>query len=51
MLSSGKVAANVGGTALTSGFDWGLPFFFGRTVFVAIKGGSAPGGTPPYWAY
>ena len=32
-------------------FDWGLPFFFGRNVFVAIEGTSAPGGTPPYWAY
>ena len=32
-------------------FDWGLPFFFGRNVFVAIEGQSAPGGTPPYWAY
>lgn len=32
-------------------FDWGLPFFFGRTVFVAIDGQAAPGGTAPYWAY
>jgi hypothetical protein len=32
-------------------FDWGLPFFFGRTVFTAIYGKTAPGGTPPYVAY
>lgn len=32
-------------------FDWGLPFFYGRTVFVAIEGKSTPGGTGPYWAF
>ena len=34
-----------------SGFDWGLPFFFGRTVFTSIEGASTPGGAGPYWAY
>lgn len=33
------------------GFDWGLPFFFGRSVYVAIVGRSTPGGTGPYWAF
>jgi hypothetical protein len=32
-------------------FDWGLPFFYGRTVFVAIEGQSTPGGVGPFWAY
>jgi hypothetical protein len=32
-------------------FDWGLPFFFGRKVFVAIEGQSTPAGLGPYMAY
>jgi hypothetical protein len=33
------------------GFDWGLPFFYGRTVFTAIQGASTPAGPGPYWAW
>ncbi len=33
------------------GFDWGLPFFYGRNIFTAIEGKTTPGGTGPYWAY
>jgi hypothetical protein len=32
-------------------FDWGLSFFFGKTVFTAIEGQSTPGGTGPYFAF
>ena len=32
-------------------FDWGLPFFFGRTVFTAIDARSTPAGIGPFWAY
>lgn len=32
-------------------FDWGLPFFFGRNVFVAIEGRQTPLGAGPFWAY
>jgi hypothetical protein len=32
-------------------FDWGIPFFFGRRVFLAIDGAQTPGGVGPYWAY
>jgi len=33
------------------GFDWGLPCFFGRTVFVAIEGQTTPAGPGPYFAF
>jgi hypothetical protein len=32
-------------------FDWGLPFFFGRSVLTAIEGQSTPGGNGPYFAF
>jgi hypothetical protein len=47
-------AASIGGSIGRSNsntFDWGMPFFFGRTVFAAIKGASTLHGTGPYWAY
>ena len=35
----------------TGYFDWGLPFFYGRTVFVAIEGRAAGSATGPYFAF
>jgi Protein of unknown function (DUF3443) len=34
-------------------FVWGLPFFYGRTIYATIDGQSVPSGTPnaPWWAY
>jgi hypothetical protein len=46
LLANGSVAfSNLGAPELSSlTFDWGLPFFFGRRVFVAIEGANVPGG-------
>jgi hypothetical protein len=48
-------AAYVGGSIARSSrsriFDWGMPFFFGRNVFVAIDSASTLHGSGPYWAY
>jgi hypothetical protein len=48
--SSAAVFPTLGGP-LSGTFDWGLPFFYGRNVYVAIDGRATPGGTGPYWAY
>jgi hypothetical protein len=32
-------------------FDLGMPFFFGRNVYIAIAGANTPGGEGPYFAY
>jgi len=41
--------ANVGNSG---SFDWGLPFFLGRSVFVGIENQNSPTGVAgPYWAF
>jgi hypothetical protein len=47
---SDSVINNLAGP-FSDNFDFGLPFFFGRKVYVAIDGKSTPGGTGPYTAY
>jgi Protein of unknown function (DUF3443) len=35
----------------TATFDWGLPFYYGKTVFTAFDGGTTSVGTGPYVAF
>jgi hypothetical protein len=52
-LTIGTTAAYAGGARIfhpstsSTSFDWGLPFFFGRRVFVGFAGTTGGG----YWAY
>jgi len=48
--SGESVSPALGGT-FTGVFDWGLPFFLGRNVYVGIDGKASNLGSGPYWAY
>ena len=49
--SSNNVFSDIGGNAPDLLFDWGLPFFLGRNIFVGLEGRGSSLGTGPYWAY
>ena len=51
LIDSGNPAFNNIGGPNPGAFSWGLPFFYGRTVFIGIEGQTTPAGTGPYWAY
>jgi Protein of unknown function (DUF3443) len=51
LFSSGNVAFSTLGGPLPGSFDWGLGFFFGRSVFTAIENMNTPAGAGPYVAY
>lgn len=46
----GTIAASIGGNQAGL-VTLGAPFFFGRTVFMAMKDAATPAGTGPYWAF
>jgi hypothetical protein len=48
--SPNNVFPDLGGTDFGE-FDWGLPFFFGRNVYVGMEGTASSLGIGPYWAY
>jgi len=48
---STSVAANGSTFTGSNTFDWGLPFYFGRTVFTAIEGQNTSAGAGPYFAF
>ncbi len=51
LLKTGNAAFSTLGGPQTGAFDFGLPFFYGRTVFTAIDNASTPAGPGPYVAY
>jgi hypothetical protein len=40
-----------GTNPVASSFDWGMPFFYGRAVYVAIEGQNTSAGSGPFVAY
>jgi hypothetical protein len=52
LIDSGNVGFNNLGGPNPNAFAWGLPFFYGKTVFIGIEGQStASTGNGPFWAY
>jgi len=45
------LAGTFGGANAATTFDWGLPFYFGRSVYTVIQGGTTKAGTGPYVAF
>ncbi len=50
MSSPNNVFPDLGGSDVGE-FDWGLPFYLGRDVYLGIDGTTSSLGNGPYWAY
>jgi len=51
LINSPNYAFNDIGGSNPGSFDFGLPFFFGRPVFIGIEGQFSSSGVGPYWAF
>lgn len=51
LISNGNLVFNNIGAPESGSFDWGFPFFLGKTIFVGIDGTPSSLGVGPYWAY
>ena len=50
-IRAASVGGSLGRNPRVRFFDWGMPFFYGRAVYVAFDGAATQHGTGPYWAY
>jgi Protein of unknown function (DUF3443) len=53
LYSTGDAALSTLAGPNATDFDWGLPFFYGRNVYTAVRGQPMPTGAPaaPWWAF
>ena len=51
LVAFASLAGTYPDTSDTDTFDWGLPFFYGRSVYTAIQGAVTSVGTGPYVAF
>jgi hypothetical protein len=50
LATSNRAFNDLGGEG-SGGFDWGLPFFYGKTIYVIMTGKTSSIGPGPGWAY